>query len=373
MDLLYSGHSADASRVTMARRLTALTLAALISSCASTLRTTADDLLAGYRAPDSPGGAVMVIDRGRVVYTEAVGLADVEAGTPITLETNFRLASLTKQFTAMAIMILAERKAVSLDQPITDFFPDFAPVGRLITLKHLLTHTSGLVAYEDVMPETTSTPLLDADVLRLVRNIDSTYFTPGSAFRYSNTGYALLALVVERASHTTFARFLKDEIFDPLDMAGTVAYERAVSEVSHRAYGYSPDSTRQGKFQRTDQSMTSSVLGDGGIYSSLDDLRRWDEALRSGRLVSRETYREALTPHATVEEGVLWYGYGWYVEKFRGFPAHSHGGSTVGFRNHMLRIPERNLTVIALFNRADARPEEAARRLAEEYLDTLGQ
>ena len=348
----------------------ALTVAATTLSCAAGLQSTADDLLSAYRAPEAPGGALMVIQGGRVVYSGAVGLADVEAGTRIGAETNFRLASLTKQFTAMAVLILAERSAVSLDQPITEYFPDFAPVGRQITVRHLLTHTSGLVAYEDVMSETTSVPLLDADVLRLIKTIDSTYFPPGSAYRYSNSGYALLALIVEHASHTRFAQFLKREIFDPLGMAGTVAYERAVSEVEHRAYGYTPDTTRPGRFRRTDQSMTSSVLGDGGIYSSLNDLWRWDDALRSGRLVSTETFREALTPRATVEEGTLWYGYGWYIETFNGLPAYSHGGSTIGFRNHIVRIPARELTIIALFNRADARPEEMTRKLVEAWLDT---
>lgn len=327
-------------------------------SCSSSLSSSIDDVLKPYRFPGKPGGAVMVLRQDSVLYTNAFGMSNVEDGTPNTLTTNFRLASVTKQFTAMAVMILAERGKLSLDQTLSDFFPDFAPIGHKITLKHLLTHTSGLVDYEDAMPESTTVPLLDKDVLRLLKNIDSTKSVPGSRFAYSNSAYALLALVVEQVSGLPFARFLKDNIFLPLGMNNTVAYERGISDVTLRAYGYSPDTLRSGQFTRTDQSMTSSVLGDGGIYSSVEDLRKWDAGLTSGSLVSAKTLEDVLSRHATVEEGKTWYGYGWFIGSVDGVPAYFHGGSTVGFRTFILRIPDRSLTVIMLFNRSDVSPEK---------------
>lgn len=340
----------------------------VLLSCSLSHRKTSDKILEPYVVTDGPGGAVMVLRQDSVLYTRVFGKADGESGTPITLSTNFRLASVTKQFTAMAIMILVERGKVSLEQTLTDFFPDFAPVGRRITLKHLLTHTSGLVAYEDVMPESTTVPLLDRDVLRILKNIDSTYSPPGSTFRYSNSGYALLALVVEKASGVSFARFLKENIFLPLEMRNTVAYERGISEVPHRAYGYSADTGKAGRFEPTDQSMTSSVLGDGGVYSSISDLRKWDAAFTACSLVREKTLQEMLSRSAVIDTGRTWYGYGWYNGSMDGVPMYYHGGSTVGFRTSIVRIPERFLTVIVLFNRSDVNAEEICTKLARFHL-----
>lgn len=341
-----------------------LAMSVVALACAEPFTKTGNELLAPLRASGAPGGAVIVIRDNDVVYSDAFGLADLAAGTPNTPGTNFRLASVTKQFTAMAVMILNDRGALTLNQTLTEFFRGFAEVGRSITVRHLLTHTSGLIDYEDVMPETTTVPVLDRDVLRLLENIDSTYFTPGSQFRYSNSGYALLALIVEQVSGMPFSAFLKKEIFDPLGMTGTVAYERGISEVQQRAYGYTPDSARPGTFDRTDQSMTSSVLGDGGIYSSVLDLRKWVEGIASGRLVSRKAYEQIFSHQATVQKDSVWYGYGWYLGAIDGEPASYHGGTTVGFRNFIIRIPDRRTTVILLCNRADARAEDIARRFA---------
>jgi len=337
-------------------------------SCSSSLHSRSNEVCEPYRRAGEPGGAVMVLRQDSVLYANAFGIADVEAGTPNTLTTNFRLASVTKQFTAMAVVMLAERGKLSLEQSLTEFFPDFAPVGRKITLKHLLTHTSGIAAYEDVMPESTVVPLLDRDVLRLLKSIDSTHGAPGSSFAYSNSGFALLALIVERASGESFAHFLKTNIFLPLGMNNTVAYERGISEVPQRAYGYSIDTVRPGQMTLTDQSLTSSVLGDGGIYSSVTDLRKWSAALAAGSLVSAKSLDEVLSHSATVEERKISYGYGWYIGSLEGIPAYYHGGSTVGFRTFILLIPDRALTVIALFNRSDVLAEEIGWKLARLYI-----
>jgi len=343
-------------------------LGVILLSCALSNQRESDKILEPYLVTDGPGGAVIVLRHDSVLYARAFGKADLEAGVANALSTNFRLASVTKQFTAMAVMILVERGELSLEQTLADFFPDFAPVGQRITLKHLLTHTSGIVAYEDVMAESTTVPLLDKDVLRLLKNIDSTYSPPGSTFRYSNSGYALLAPIVETSSGVSFARFLNENIFFPLGMSNTVAYERGISEVPHRAYGYSVDPGRVNRFERTDQSMTSSVLGDGGIYSSINDLRKWDAALTAGSLVSKMTLREILSRSAVIDTGKIWYGYGWYSGSLDGVPMYYHGGSTVGFRTGIVRIPDRSLTVIALFNRSDVNAEEIAVKLSRLHL-----
>ena len=324
-----------------------------------------DALFQDYSRPGVPGASVMVIRGGKVLYQKAYGLADLEEKTPATTKTNYRLASVTKQFTAMAVMILAERKKLSYDSRLTDFFPDFPPYGKQITVRHLLNHTSGLLAYEELIPEGTKVPLKDKDVLRLLKQQDHTYFPPGSKYRYSNSGYALLALIVEAASGTSFAEFLKQNIFDPLRMTGTVAYEQGISTVRNRAYGYTQ---REKAFERTDQSLTSSVLGDGGIYSSVEDLYQWDQALYTAKLVSPETLKQAFTPGVLSDGQSTDYGFGWSINSHRGLKTISHAGSTVGFRTAIERFPDQRFTVIVLINRNSANPSEIARQIADLFL-----
>jgi CubicO group peptidase (beta-lactamase class C family) len=303
-----------------------------------------------------PGASVAVVRDGRVIFRRSFGLADVEAGTAATPSTNYRLASVTKQFTATAILLLAQKKKLSLDAPLTSFFPEFPAYGAAITVEHLLTHTSGLADYEDFMPEGLSIPLKDWDVLQILLARPETDFEPGSRYRYSNSGYALLALIVEKVSGQTFARFLHDEIFGPAGMSGTLAYERGVSAVPHRAYGHSRDGEG---WQRTDQSLTSAVLGDGGVYSSIDDMARWVAGLDKNRVVSA-----ASSPRVAASEGAH-YGYGWFTGQQRGRRAIWHTGETIGFRNALVRFPEQNLAVIVLTNRNEGRPIDLALEIAD--------
>lgn len=308
-----------------------------------------------------PGASVMVIQAGQVIYQAAYGLANLEEGIPSTTYTNYRLASVTKQFTATAIMLLADRGQVGYDDPITRYL-DLPAYGLQITIRHLLNHTSGLVAYETLIPENAATPLTDQDVLSLLQQQTQTCFRPGSEFCYSNSGYALLALIVERVSGMSFAAFLKQHIFEPLRMGHTVAYQPGISVVHHRAYGY----TRRGDgFERTDQSLTSSVLGDGGIYSSVQDLYKWDQALDNAQLVCAETLRQAHTPGVWIPDQDSGYGFGWFIGAYRGVPMVWHHGETVGFRTFLARFPDRRVTAIVLINTSEGNPSEIAHRMAD--------
>ena len=324
-----------------------------------------DALFADYARPNAPGASVVVIRDGKALYRRAYGLADVEAHTAATAATNYRLASVTKQFTAMSILILAERGKLFLDDPLSKFFPDYPAYGKSITVRQLLTHTSGLLEYEDLIPASRTAQVKDRDVLDLLKHQDHTYFAPGSSWRYSNTGYAHLAMIVEKISGMTFAAFLKQNIFDPLHMSQTVAFEDGVSTVANRAFGYSQ---RGAAFERTDQSLTSAVLGDGGIYSSIDDLFRWDQALYTTQLVRADTLQQAFTSVLLTNGKPTNYGFGWEIGEFQGIKTVRHGGSTIGFRTNILRIPDRKFTVIVLANRNEAKPAEIADRIAELFL-----
>lgn len=323
-----------------------------------------DELFARFDRPDGPGASVAVIRDGTIVFKKGYGLAHLEEKIPAEKRTNFRLASVTKQFTAMAILILKERGALSYDDPLSQFFPDFPEIGKKITVRHLLTHTSGLIDYENIMPENLTVALRDRDVLELAKSQHGTYFTPGTEYRYSNTGYALLALIVEKVSGETFASFLKEHIFLPLAMNDTVAYEEGISTVPHRAYGYKE--TEDG-FVFSDQSLTSSVLGDGGIYTSVMDYFKWDQALYTERLVSRATLQEAFSPARLANGTLSQYGFGWRFEERRGTRIIYHNGSTCGFSTAVRRVPERQLSVIILSNNANGK----APTLADELLDWL--
>lgn len=264
----------------------------------------------------------------------------------------------------MAIMILAERKKLSYDSRLTDFFPGFPAYGKQVTVRHLLNHTSGLIAYEDVMPAGTTVPLTDGDVLQLMTQQDHTYFPPGSQFRYSNSGFVILGLIVQMASGMSFPDFLRKNIFEPLDMDHTVLYHRDDHSDPRRAYGY----TKKGDaFVRTDQSLTSSTRGDGTVYSSVSDLYKWDQALYTRRLVSSKTLEQALTSTAVVNE-TTGYGFGWFIENKRGVKMVWHSGNTIGFTARIQRSPDQKFTIIVLTNRNGAPLSELVEKIQDIYL-----
>lgn len=335
-----------------------LALAALSATAGPTAREGLDEaqaaaavdaLMRDYRGP-VPGASVLVLHDGRPVLRRGWGLADLEAGIPAGPATNYRLASLTKQFTAAAILLLAEDGRLSIDDPVKRWLPSLPAAANAVTLRQLLSHTSGLVDYEDHVPAGFHGQLHDTDVLRILEGQDSTYFRPGSGYRYSNSGYALLALVVARVSGQDFAGFLRGRIFAPLGMDRSVAHQEGVDRVADRAYGYSQV---DGRWIRTDQSPTSAVLGDGGIYASIDDLARWDAALYDERLLKAESRALMFAPAtATAEPDVPHYGFGWRLNGDRVW----HSGESIGFRNVIVRWPAHRLTVVVLSNRDDPSP-----------------
>ena len=322
---------------------------------------TFDSLFARYAEPGMPGASVLVVRDGNVVVNRSYGLADVEAGVPTTDSTNYRLASLSKQFTATAIALLVRDGKLRYDHRVTELLPDMPPYVQAVTVGQLLSHTSGIPDYESFVPRGQTEQVKDRDVPGLLAKADSMYFAPGSAYRYSNSGYALLALIVEKLSGQRYAQFLHDRIFAPLGMKGTVAYEAGLSAVANRAYGYS---LRSPGVVRTDQSSTSAVLGDGGIYSSLRDLIIWDRALDDGRLLTRAELALAWTPARLTDGKTTRYGHGWFTERENGSLRLSHHGETSGFTNFILKYPERRLTVVVLTNRRGGTPWDLAARIA---------
>jgi CubicO group peptidase (beta-lactamase class C family) len=206
--------------------------------------------------------------------------------------------------------------------------------------------------------------LSDEDVLRILKQPTKGDFQPGSKFKYSNSGYVVLGLIAAKVYGKSFARCLKESIFEPLGMSSTVAYEPGISTVKNRAYGYTPSGKT---FRRTDQSVTSATLGDGGIYASVEDLYHWDQALNTTKLVRATTLKQAFSPGNFGNGQTSNYGFGWFVETVGGIRAAAHGGGNLGFRTHIVRLPEQKLTVIVLMNRSDGVPAEIADNIARNY------
>jgi len=318
-----------------------------------------DSIFSDYQGDDLPGAAVMVIRDGDVLLEKSYGMASLEDGIAVGPTTNFRLASITKQFTASSIMLLVEQGKLSLDDTLTESFAGFPAYGSEITLRHLLQHNSGLIDYEGMIPDDYDGQVSDRDALRSMYEVSETYFPPGSKYRYSNTAYAMLAMLIEDTSGMPFARFLQKHIFEPLGMDNTVAYQSGVSTVANRAYGYTVEN---GEVRFSDQSTTSAVLGDGGVYTSLRDYYKWDQALYTERILSQESLRQMWTGNFGD------YGLGWRVDSKNGHRRLHHDGSTSGFRNYVIRYPDDKLTVLVLTNRRGPDAMPLAEAVAALYL-----
>lgn len=337
-----------------------------------------DEVFSFLKSANAPGAAVLVIHDGKVVFRKGYGVTDLRTKYAIEPNTDFRLASFTKQFTATCIMLLVHDGKLRYDQHLIDIFPEFPTYGRAITIRNLLNHTSGLPDYEDIlMKQYPNTPpekipqILDAGVLKLLEQQSAGKFLPWTNWEYSNSGYATLAMIVEKVSGKPFGQFLHDRIFAPLAMDNTLAYEKGKNEVPHRAYGHTKDGD---VFKETDQSPTSAVLGDGGIYTSIDDLVKWDRALREHTLVSETEMQPALTPvHVadalpTSEGRSVSYGFGWFLDPYKGHKRMWHDGETIGFRTTIQRFPEDKLTIVVLANRTDVDPAKLALKVADLFL-----
>jgi CubicO group peptidase (beta-lactamase class C family) len=338
-----------------------------------------DAIFASLDSKTAPGDAVLVIDQGKKVYERGFGVTDLRTLHRIDPHTNFRLASVTKQFTALAIMLLVHDGRLRYEDRLTDVFPDFPAYGRIITIRNLLNHTSGLQDYEDLMegydsdvPKDRLRQIQDAEVLRLLRQQKSTKFPPGSKWAYSNSGYVVLGLIVQKVSGKPFGQFLHERIFAPLGMSNTIVYEKGKNEVPFRAYGHT---RKDGRWEQTDQSTTSATQGDGGVYSSLDDLAKWDRAWRDHTLLREADMEPALTP-VTPPNGLpeepdgkpADYGFGWFLNPYQGHKRMWHYGETMGFRTAIQRFPDDGLTIVILSNRSDLAPAELALKVADIYL-----
>jgi CubicO group peptidase (beta-lactamase class C family) len=318
--------------------------------------------------PAHPGACVMAIDRGEVVFEHAYGLADVKTKTPCTPATNFRMASVSKQFTATAVLLLVDRGKLALDDTLAKFFPGSPAYWQKITVKHLLTHASGLPAYEELIPAGTTLQLDDLNVLHILMDTKTPNFLPGAKFEYSNSGYAMLGLIVEVAAEKPFHEFMFDDVLKPLGMSDSVLYQRGLNEVAHRAFGHE---RKDNAWQQADQSLTSAIRGDGAIYTSLGDYRKWLTGIEQKKLLTAASYQAMFTPHVLTDRNSAHYGYGWFIDSYRDEPRIYHNGDTRGFRLTAHRFPERRAALLVQLNGEVDGDTEQMTRLGERLADIL--
>lgn len=329
------------------------------------VRVRVDSVFKDFRSTD-PGGAVVVARGDSIIFSAAYGLADVEHDIAITPETSFRLASVTKQFTAAAILTLVQAGKLHLDDKLPDVVPLTTRYMKDVTVRQLLSHTSGLPDYEPLLGSRDGPRIMDRDVFPLLRLAKSLYFAPGTSWRYSNSGYAMLALIVQRVSGESFPAYLRRHVFDPAGMPTAVAHVEGNDTVAQRAYGYSAEGST---WKRTDQSRTSTVLGDGGIYASAVELAHWSVSLDHNAVLTAESFREATTPVRLSSGAPTSYGFGWFIDSHRGHIRQRHEGDSIGFRTAIQRYPDQRLTVIVLVNRGAAPIDALSDGVANIFLE----
>ena len=348
-------------------------------------------VLEGRVADGEPGVAVLVRKDGRNLLSRGYGVRERRTRAAIDARSDFRLASVTKQLTAAAIVLLVRDGRLRYDEPLTEALPGFPEYGRAVTIRHLLTHTGGLLDYEELMDRaeaagaprwTPERQIQDDEALALIQKETKGRFAPGSRWAYSNSGYVVLGLVAARADGRRFGDVLRARIFEPLGMTRTLAYERGRNDVPDRAFGHSREASG---FRDTDQSSTSATLGDGGVYSCLEDLAKWLDALRTHALLTREETALVETPVRMADgKAPRWpkepggdnlfpgrpvaYGFGWFLDPWHGRPRAWHYGETLGFRSNVQRFTADGLSVVMLANRDDLDLAALADQLARAAL-----
>jgi D-alanyl-D-alanine carboxypeptidase len=328
-----------------------------------------DSALTALYPAGEPGAAVLVARDGRVLMRKAYGAANVELNVPLRPEHVFRLGSITKQFTAVATLMLVDEGKVSLDDEITRWFPDYPTQGRRITVEHLLTHTSGIQSYTAI-PEFRAGMRRDltVDQLMAIFRDKPMEFEPGARFNYNNSGYALLGAIIEKASGLNYADFIRIRIFQPLGMRSSF-YEVAQTVVPGRVDGY--DRMPDGTVRRAEWISMTQPYAAGSLISTVDDLLLWNRAVAEGRILMPETWRRAFAAYAMNDGLSSGYGYGWFIGSAAGRPSIEHGGDIHGFSTDALWIPSERLHVIVLANHRrepQRNPGDISQRIATALL-----
>ena len=320
------------------------------------------------RFDGGPGCALGVIHQGELILSRGYGYANLDYDVPIRPNSVFDIGSTSKQFTAAAIVLLAERGKLSLDQDVRDIIPELPDYGVPITIRMLIHHTSGVRDYLTLMSLagiSFENVFREDDGVELLTRQQELNFRPNTEFLYSNSGYLLLAVVIRRISGLSIGEFLASEVFGPLGMQNSFVYEDRFRVVKNRATGYAPDG--EGGFL-IDHYFNFELGGDGQVYTSVEDLLLWDRNFYDPVVGGREFLDQMHSRGVLADGDTLDYAFGLEIGEYRGLPVVSHGGAWGGFRSHLLRFPQQKFSVVCLCNVANANPGSLTRQVADLYL-----
>ncbi len=326
-----------------------------------------DALFQKYNRTDMPGCALAIVNRGKIIYEKGYGMADLEHGIAIDPSTVFYAGSISKQFVTAAALLLTEQGKLDLDAVITNYLPDFDLHGVEITVRHLIYHTSGIRDYFQILEKEKFNYLNDIEVdtiFNLISGQSTLDFSPGEKYQYSNSGYLLLAMIIEEVSGSTLARFIRKEIFDPLGMNQSMFLDDNRKIVKNRAWGY----YQNVEDQIENMIMRFDLVGSGGLYTTVRDLAKWDQNLYQSQIGS-ESFLDSLLTNGRLNNGQdIKYAFAIRKDNFRGVPVIGHSGSLGGYRAQFTQFPEQEFSVIILSNLANCKPGEMAQSIANIFL-----
>lgn len=324
--------------------------------------TAIDEIIRQDVDPQGPGIAVAVVQDGRMVHSAGYGLANLEWGCPIQPNTVFRLASITKQFTATAILLLEQQGKLRLDEPITTYLPDYPTHGRTITITHLLNHTSGIPSYTNLatfLQEIAKKDMQPPDLLTSFKDLPLE-FEPGERFAYNNSGYHLLGLLIEQVAEMSYEQFIQQHIFQPLGMNHSY-YMHNETIIPNRASGYSK--TKQG-YQQAEYLNMWIPYAAGSLGSTVEDLARWDAGMREERLLDKATQERMYTPTILSDGSTEPYGFGVGISEYGDRRLIQHGGGIPGFHTFISRFVDKQVMIAILANTGETDVEKITRGIA---------
>jgi len=326
-----------------------------------------DYVAAQMRRQQVPGLSLAVVQDGRVVKQQGYGFADLELKVPVTPETVFEIGSITKQFVAAALMTLVEEGKINLDEPASRYLSDLPPAWHAVTVRQLLTHTSGIPDFEEILGYGAYRTPTTAPQLIAVAAAKPMDFPPGAQWHYSNTGYYLLGLIIEKVSGAPYVTLIENRILEPAGMTRTRS-SVPTEIIAGRASGYALEDHR---IVNRDAIQPTAVGGAGDLVSTTGDLVKWNAMLDAQSVLATESYAQIWSNQALADGSPSGYGFGWFVSPVRGHRAQEHSGGTAGFSSDILRLPDDRVTVIVLTNSYDANPIGMARHIAAQFVPSL--
>ncbi|MCD0470513.1 serine hydrolase [Flavobacterium sp. JAS] len=320
----------------------AIFICLLLNSCQKDPK----DTISKYYNNGKFNGAVLIAKNGTIVCDTVLGYANFNSGLKLKKNSAFYIASLSKSFTAVGMMQLEQKGLLKYDDHASKYVTTLPKYAQSITLRELLNHTSGIKDYEEILSNKKG--LTNQDVIKWLNEQTHLEFTPGSQFEYSNSGYIILSLVIESITKESYGNFLHENIFGPLKMQNTIVYDQSKPKIENKAIGFDQNK------KLDDYSIQTT--GDGGIYSTVEDLYKFDKALRNNSIINKANTNLMYIPGLTSEENQNQYGFGWFINTTDGQKIASHTGGLNGFRAVFWRDLKNNTVIIALTNQGDAFP-----------------